>query len=134
MTLRRAIMSKKKPILSEIIDRTDKRKGKFVIWYCTPQDKRDDFKTFSQKHLQGESWEVVESWLLEPEISSTIRYYMKLQHTVKLKNIYDKMYEQALAGDVQSAKFLMDFSKEFFIDDEDELHKLLSGIEVDEDE
>ncbi len=127
-------MSKKKPILSEIIDRTDKRKGRFVIWYCTPENERDDFDTFSTRHLHNVGWDVVEGWLLQPEVTSCIKYYMKMQHTIKLKNLYDKFYNQAINGDVQSAKFLMDFSKEFFSDGEDELHKLLSGIEVDDDD
>lgn len=122
--------------IADLLGMTNTRKAKFVIWYCTPEDEREDFKTFSRKFLNNVNYETVEEWLLEPEIAEAIKYYMKLQHTIKMKKIYDKMYEQALAGDVQSAKFLVDFSKEFLgTDNQNELEKLLNNLKVvDEDE
>lgn len=122
----------KKLAQQKIFARTNKTKGRFVIWYCTDESEREDFKAFSERHLNGVGWDTIENWLLEPDVTSAIKYYMKLQHTIKLKKLYDKFYEQAMQGDVQSAKFLMDFSKEFFADEKDELHEILAGIKVDD--
>ena len=116
-----------------------RRYSMFVVWYCTPEDKRESWEEFAGKNnYKNMDYQYAEdNWLLDEDIQAGIRYYMKLQHNEKMKNIYDKMYEQALNGDVQSAKYLIDFSKDFFAsDNKSELDKLLSGIEleVDEDE
>lgn len=116
-----------------------RRYSMFVVWYCTPDDKRETWEEFVGKNnYKNMDYKYAEdNWLLDEPIQAGIRYYMKLQHNEKMKNIYDKMYQQALNGDVQSAKYLMDFSKDFFASDKkSELDKLLSGIdlEVDEDE
>lgn len=116
-----------------------RRYSQFVCWYCTPEDKREVWEKYSDNAtFNNVPWKYVEeNWLLDDNIQSGIKHYMKLQHHEKMKNIYDKMYEQALNGDVQSAKYLMDFSKDFFANDKkNELDDLLSGIdlEVDDDE
>ena len=116
-----------------------RRYSMFVVWYCTPEDKRETWEEFVGKNnYKNMDYKYAEeNYLLDENIQKGIKYYMKLQHAEKMKNIYDKMYQQALAGDVQSAKYLMDFSKDFFASDKtSELSDLLSGIdlEVDEDE
>ncbi len=114
-----------------------RRYSAFVCWYCTPQDKRDSWEKISElTTFNNVPWDYVEkNWILDENIQAGIKYYMKLQHHEKMKNIYDKMYEQALNGDVQSAKYLMDFSKDFFADDNrDELNDLLGSIDLDGDE
>lgn len=118
---------------------SSRRYSMFVVWYCSDKDKRESWVEFAGKNnYKNIEWEYVEqNWLLDEGIQAGIKHYMKLQHHEKMKNIYDKMYEQALNGDVQSAKYLMDFSKDFFATEKkDELHDLLSNInlEVDEDE
>ena len=116
-----------------------RRYSMFVVWFCSDKDKRETWEEFTSKNnYKNMDYKYAEeNWLLDENIQKGIKYYMKLQHSEKMKNIYDKMYEQALAGDVQSAKYLMDFSKDFFASDKtSELSDLLSGIEleVDEDE
>ncbi|WP_026893784.1 hypothetical protein [Clostridiisalibacter paucivorans] len=107
------------------------RKAYFVKWYCSPKEDREPFEELSKKFLHNINYETAEQWVLEPKVAKAIKYYMRLLHLPKMKNIYDKMYEQALSGDVQSAKFLADFSKEFLADDkEDELSKILDGIDI----
>ena len=116
-----------------------RRYSMFVVWFCSDKDKRETWEEFTSKNnYKNMDYKYAEeNWLLDENIQKGIKYYMKLQHVEKMKNIYDKIYQQALAGDVQSAKYLMDFSKDFFASDKtSELSDLLSGIdlEVDEDE
>lgn len=123
--------------MQNLDDATGNRKySMFVVWYCTPEEQRESFEEFTSKNNYNSiPWDYVrENWLLDENIQKAIKYYMKLQHNIKMKNIYDKMYEQALAGDVQSAKYIIDFSKDFFASDkEDELEKLLGGIDLGEE-
>lgn len=133
-------MADEKTLMQKLDDMTSSRRySMFVVWYCADEDDRETWEQFTSKNnYKNITFEYVkQNWLLDEGIQNAIKFYMKLQHTNKMKNIYDKMYEQALNGDVQSAKYLMDFSKDFFASDKvSELDKLLGGIdlEVDEDD
>ena len=51
----------------------------------------------------------------------------------ELLDIYDKMYNKALDGDVRCADWVNNFYKsDFFGDDEDDLQRLLKGVEINE--
>lgn len=128
----------KKSIVGKLDTITGNNKySRFVIWYCTPEDERETFEEYASKNGNNNvSWEHVSKyWLTDEGVLEGIRYYMKIIHTQKMKNIYDTMYEQAIKGDVQSAKYLIDFAKDFFKDDSmSELDNLLSGIDLDGEE
>ncbi len=114
-----------------------RRYSMFVVWYCADKDTRESWEEFTSKNnYKNMDYKYAEeNWLLDEGIQKGIKYYMKLQHSEKMKNIYDKMYEQALNGDVQSAKYLIDFAKDYFADDkESELDSLLKGIDIDGEE
>ena len=127
----------KKTLLQTLDEMTSSRRySMFVVWYCTDEKERETWEEFTSKNNYNNiPWEYVkENWLLDEDIQRAIKYYMRLQHSNKMKNIYDKMYEQALAGDVQSAKYIIDFSKDFFATEkEDELEKLLGGVDIGEE-
>ena len=121
-----------KTTLQKLDDLTGSRRySMFVVWYCTDEDKREKWEDFNSKNKYNNiSYKYVEeNWLLDENIQAGITYYMSLQHHEKMKNIYNKMYEQAMDGDVQSAKYLMDFSKDFFAkDNKNLLDEVLDGI------
>ena len=127
-------MSAIKTTLQKLDDLTSSRRySMFVVWYCTDKDKRESWEDFSNKNNYNkiDYQYVADNWLLDEKIQAGITYYMSLQHHEKVKNIYNKMYEQAINGDVQSAKYLMDFAKDFFAESKkNELDELLSGINL----
>ncbi|HSH52426.1 MAG TPA: hypothetical protein VK982_11950 [Bacteroidales bacterium] len=128
--------ARKKTFMQTLDDITgNRRMSLFVVWYCTPETERESWEKFASKNNnKNVSWEYAEKWLLDADIQSGIKYYMQLQHEQKMRNIYNKMYEQALEGDVNSAKFLVDFAKEWFKESkENELDKLLNGINLEDD-
>ena len=128
----------KKSAVGKLDDITGNNKySRFVVWYCTPEDEREPFEEYASKNGNNNvTWEhVAKFWLTDEGVLEGIRYYMKILHTQKMKNIYDTMYKQAIEGDVQSAKYLIDFAKDFFKDDKtSELENLLQGIDLDEEE
>ncbi|CAK7015612.1 hypothetical protein [Tissierella sp.] len=127
----------KKSIIGKLDDITGNNKySRFVVWYCTDEKEREPFEEYASKNNNNNvTWDFVSKyWLTDENVLEGIRYYMKILHTQKMKNIYDTMYQQAINGDVQSAKYLIDFAKDFFKDDGiSELDSLLSGIDVDEE-
>lgn len=128
MTVKKGITGKLDSITGSI------KYSRFVIWYCTDEDERESFEEFASKNNNNNvSWDYVSKfWLTDESVLEGIKYYMQILHTQKMKNIYDTMYEQAKNGDVQSAKYLIDFAKEYFKDDStSELENILSGIDID---
>lgn len=111
---------------------TNYKKARYIVWYCTPEKDRMDFDKLNKGVLDNKKKETIDKWILEPQVAKGIQYMMKLLHTNKMKNIYDKMYQQALEGDVQSAKFLMEFSKDFFdeTDTNNEIDNILDSINL----
>lgn len=57
---------------------------------------------------------------------------LKKEHEEKLIALYNKYYELALSGDVQSFRAFIDFSKVFMGEDseENELTRILKGAKV----
>lgn len=128
MTVKKGITGKLDSITGSI------KYSRFAIWYCTDEDERESFEEFASKNNNNNvSWDYVSKfWLTDEGVLEGIRYYMQILHTQKMKNIYDTMYEQAKNGDVQSAKYLIDFAKEYFKDDStSELEDILSGVDLD---
>lgn len=128
--------SENKSYIQILTDMTNYKKARYIIWYCTPESEREPFEQLNKSVLNNLQPDTVEKWRLEPDVAKGIQFMMKLLHTQKMKNIYDKMYDQALEGDVQSAKFLMDFSKDFFkeIDTNNELEEILNNINLGDEE
>lgn len=105
----------------------DKNKYKFVCWYVETDNK--NINEYAKDN--NISVDDVKEYLTDDEVQNAIKMLMSAKHTEKMINIYNKFYEQALSGDVQSARFLIDFSKQFFEDDkEDELVSLLNNVEI----
>lgn len=108
------------------------KKCYFVRWYCLDEEDREDFAEYSKRFMGGVELSTAMDYLFEEDVQRAIKFWMKQMETQRLMKIYNKQYKQALEGDVQSAKFIMDFGKSgFFNEKENELEQLLHGIKVD---
>lgn len=73
----------------------------------------------------------ISNWLQREDVQEGIKGYMKEQRIKKTLDIYEAMYKQAVDGNVNSAKWCMDFfQSDFFDDNEDEMDDYLSGINI----
>jgi len=128
-----AVANREKSLLSKLCEITTRQKAYWIL-YKYGMYSAESYEDFARKFLQGSPKEVTDNYIYEEEVQQAIKRLMKIMHGSKMINLYDTYYAKALAGDVNSAKFLMDFSKEFFKDDKDELMGLLEDVRIDEDE
>jgi hypothetical protein len=110
----------------------------FVLWKYFPDYFNKEFKTLNdlKKNYKvfpkSTNEQLANQWLLEPEVQRGIKFLLELQHSKKMIEIYNTFYEQSKNGDVQSAKFLIDFSEQFFNEKQSQIEQLLSGIDIDD--
>lgn len=108
------------------------KKKYFVKWYME-SDKSEENYNKEVKGICCVNYQTaMEVWLLENEVQSAIKCYLKNKKTLDVINIYNKMLENALGGDVASAKWIMDFDKTGFFGTEEksEIDKLIDNLNV----
>lgn len=107
----------------------------FVKWYCNTDEKsKESWENSGEYQSTGKiSYSGVQEWLLDENLQNGLKTYIKQQRNKKLLDIYEKMYNKALDGDVRCADWVNNFYKsDFFGDDEDDLQRLLKGVEINE--
>lgn len=106
----------------------------FVRWYVdTPPTNRteENWNKNVKATTGGTTYSGAMEWLLREDVQKAIKNYLKSQRTIKMLEMYDTMYNKALKGDVNSAKWCETFFKsEFFEDSTDEIDQYLTGIEL----
>lgn len=113
--------------------------AKYVQWYLSDQKKRCKWDELCQCDMQFKSKDGTNkteefcenNWLIRDDVQKAIKIYMKNMRTLNTMQIYQKMMNKALNGDVNAAKYVENFhNSDFFEDSEDELDVLLSGINI----
>lgn len=106
----------------------------FVKWYVDtlPKDRTEENYNKDVKGNTSTEYKfAMENWLIKEDVQEAIRTYMKQKKFIKITEIYDAMCQKALKGDVNAARFVLDFSKsDFFKDEADEMDNYLSGINI----
>jgi predicted RNA-binding protein with PUA domain len=74
------------------------------------------------------------NWEIDDDFQRGVKFLLEVLHHKKMIEIYNKFYEQSKNGDVQSAKFLIDFSEQLFNEKQSQIEALLSGIDIDDDD
>ena len=102
----------------------------FVSWYI----KGADPKTFKKwGTLTDDMNKALDTYLYRPDVQKWIIEYTKRQRELNLIKVYNVMLKNALEGDVQSANWLITFSKsDFFENKENELEEFVKGLSTDE--
>lgn len=125
-------MKREVSLLSQLSEITTKRKAYWILWKYGFYPNYT-FKELSTKFLDGATEEQTKEYMFQEEVQEATKKLLKIMHQEKMISLYQTYYDKAKDGDVSSAKFLMDFSKEFFKDNKDEVMALLNNIEVDDE-
>lgn len=104
----------------------------FVRWYVDTKERTEkSYMDFCYKSTTTSYDYAMINWLKREDVQEAIKGYMKEQRIKKTFDIYEAMYDKATKGDVNSAKWCMDFfQSDFFEDSEDEMDNYLSGINI----
>lgn len=100
--------------------------AKYVEWYMTPEDKRDEFPLKDKTPEWAEK-----NWLTRSDVQDAMQAHCKYFKKQKLTQLYQSMYDKAMNGDVRAADWVVKFSESAFFDEStDEINDFLSGINI----
>ncbi|WP_244835238.1 hypothetical protein [Clostridium sp. BJN0001] len=128
-------MSKKVRTLNDNIkDLLDNKKlFVFIRWYLNGA-KDEDFKTVQQTMdiQQDKKW-AIKNYLEREDVQRAMIEITKLNKDFNLVQIYNKMLENALKGDVNSANWIVKFSEsEFFDKKVNEVQNIIDKLDLEE--
>lgn len=110
---------------------------KYVDWYMTdPEDRipwedlcRCDINYSTKKGEKKTEQFAKENWLTRADVQDGIKVWMSHMKTLNTLKIYHKMFEKAMDGDVQAAKWVEDFhNSKFFKEEHDEINDFLNNV------
>lgn len=103
----------------------------FILWYYTPEDKRCPFEEFMPYEPNVKDLDTCMGWLTREDSIEAIKTYHKHMKDFNLMQLYESMLEKAIKGDVQSARWIQDFTNsDFFNDETDEMEDFLKDINI----
>lgn len=109
----------------------------YIVWKYAPQlltkqnlNTFDDlalaYACFNNRNQAG-----LEAKLTEPTQQDAIKYLLERLHKTKLFELYDLYYQRA-KEDTQAFRAFLDFSKDFFGAEQNELIDILKGAELED--
>jgi hypothetical protein len=107
--------------------------AKFILWYNTPEDKRCDFKDLMpyEPSIKNKTLDDAMEWLSREDAQEAQKEYVKHMRTKNMLNVYNAMYEKALQGDVNAAKWLETFSNSnFFEDAQNDIDDFMNEVNI----
>ena len=122
--------NRNKSLIKQLSEVCPDKKAYWILWKYGLYE--GTFEEISKKFLGGIDEKFTEQYIYQEDVQQAIKRLLKIMHNEKMIKLYETYYEKALEGDVNSAKFLMDFSKDFFKDSKDEVLEILNRVDVDE--
>lgn len=127
-------MSKTTTLQDNVKDLLDNKKiWWFIKWYLNGQ-KEDDWQQVQQVMcIDKDSKWGIKTYLEREDVQRALIEITKLNKDFNLVQIYNKMLEKALQGDVNSANWIVKFSEsDFFGTKTNELDNIINGLNLDE--
>ena len=107
--------------------------AKFIVWYYTPEDKRVPFDELQpyEPIMKNKTLDDCMDWFTREDTQEAILMYHKHMKKLNMIRLYETMYDKALQGDVNAAKWVESFAKsDFFDDSTDEIDDFLKDINI----
>lgn len=105
----------------------------FILWYYTDEDKRCPFEEFMpyEPNVKNKTIDECMEWFSREDAQEAILTYHKHMKKLKMLQLYESMYDKALKGNVQAAKWVQDFSdSDFFDESTDEIDDFLKDVNI----
>jgi hypothetical protein len=112
----------------------------YILWKYYPEYFNKEFKDVEELAKNYKMFpkstdkQMALNWEIDEDFQRGVKFLLEVLHHKKMIEIYNKFYEQSKNGDVQSAKFLIDFSEQLFNEKQSQIEALLSGIDIDDDD
>lgn len=123
-----------KTLLKKLEEVTTEAIARFIIYYYTPEDKREDWDTFKDCNPQlkkKEKFEDCLDWLTREDAIAAMQVYHKHMKIYDLTKLYESMLTKAMEGDVRAAGWVQSFvQSEYFDESADEINDFLDGVNI----
>ena len=128
-----------KSVLQKMQEVTTYYIAKYVEWYLSDKNERCSWEELCKCDLNYKSRTgeykteqfAKDNWLTREDTQKAIQIYLKHMKTFNTMQIYQKMFQKALDGDVNAAKYVESFhNSDFFDEADDELNDFLSSINI----
>ena len=127
-------MAKKQLTDVEKLDKIcgSREKGKFVRWYCTLEQDRENFKEdmFGKDHAR--KLETCKLWLLEDKVQEGLKFWTAKTKYANLHKIYMQTINKAMEGDTKAIELAFKYSSNnvLFDDAVDDLNDFFNSTET----
>lgn len=102
---------------------------KFILWYKSDETKRKPFEEIKDHNITD--YDICLEWLTREDAQDALQVYEKHMKKFKLMELYNSMYDKAMTGDVNAAKFVESFSNSSFFDDTtDEIDDFMKSVNI----
>lgn len=103
--------------------------AKFIIWYKTDESKRKPFDELKDANIKG--LDICMDWLTREDTQDALQVYEKHMKKFKLMELYNSMYDKAMSGDVNAAKYVNEFANgKFFDETEDQVEDFMKNVNL----
>lgn len=107
--------------------------AKYIIWYYSdkkarcPFDELQPYEPIMKNKTENDCLE----WLTREDTQNALLVYHKHMKKLKMLQLYESMYDKAIGGNVNAAKWVEDFSNsDFFDESSDEMNDFLNDINI----
>ena len=102
---------------------------KFILWYKSDESKRKPFEEIIDHNITD--YDICIDWLTREDAQDALQVYEKHMKKFKLMELYNSMYDKAMKGDVNAAKYVESFSNSSFFDETtDEIDDFMKTVNI----
>lgn len=102
---------------------------RFILWYKTPEEKRKPFEELKDYYIKD--YDTCMDWLTREDAQDALLVYEKHMKKYKMLELYNSMYDKAMTGDTNAAKWVESFSNsDFFDESTDEIDDFLNNVNI----
>lgn len=112
---------------------TNAKKKMYVAKFYTETDRSEEAWNDKYKSYAEILHETAMGYLKYEDVQNCIKAIYSEMRTLKMLELYDAMYEKAMSGDVNSAKWVESFNNsDFFVNQKNAIDEIIDGFDMNE--
>ena len=118
-----------KTLREKLMEVIPEHMARFIIWYKSDETKRKPFEELKDAKITN--LDNCIDWLTREDCQNALQIYEKHMKKFKLMELYNSMYDKAMKGDVNAAKYVATFAdSDFFNDSTDEIEDFMKNVNL----
>lgn len=118
-----------KTLREKLMEVIPEHMARFIIWYKSDETKRKPFEELKDAKITN--LDNCIDWLTREDCQNALQVYEKHMKKFKLMELYNSMYDKAMKGDVNAAKYVATFTDSSFFDEsEDKVEDFMKNVNL----